>query len=144
MVKVGSATAGSCGFSSSLDDSSRGLVEMEILNGRERGKVTVVYEVLDVGGDQDLSNADALAERLSSAIRDGVHVIVDLNHAGFVDSSLVRGLLDAHAASVRVDDGGLLVVARPGTVARRLFDLVGLDRVVPVYDDRAAAIGSSR
>ena len=124
--------------------SSEGLVEMEILNGRERGKVAVVYQVLDVGGDQDLSNVDALAERLSGAIRDGVHVIVDFSHASFVDSSLVRSLLDAQSASVRDDDGALLVVARPGTVARRLFDLVGLDRVVPVYDDRASAVGSSR
>lgn len=91
------------------------------------------WTILDVEGDVDALSAPALRTKLISLVDCArPRVVIRLDDRSFVDSTglgvLVRGY---HAA--RGHEGSLSVVTKSSTV-RRVLDLTGLDRVIPVHD----------
>jgi anti-sigma B factor antagonist len=78
---------------------------------------------LRLHGEIDGSSADELANLLDPLPGTG-DVVVDLADVGFIDSSGLRVLIDAHQRAER--SNRLVVLAHPSAVVRRLLDITGL------------------
>ncbi|MEA2296055.1 MAG: anti-sigma factor antagonist [Solirubrobacteraceae bacterium] len=94
--------------------------------------------VVSVGGELDLSTVPALRGALVGALDRGItRLVIDLTHVTFVDSVGVGAILHTKR---RLGAGGVLaVVLAPSTYARVIFDVVGADSVVEVFETRAQA-----
>ena len=96
-------------------------------------------QVLVLRGEHDLSTAPDVRAHVEEAVAVGGDLIVDLSEVGFIDSSIL-GVLVAGYLSVTADPArGFAVVAVPGSSVTRLFDLVSVSDVIPVYPTRAEA-----
>jgi len=84
-------------------------------------------------GDHDVTT-NAAFERALAQCGD-TDIALDFSGATFVDSSVV-GLLLRHAGAGR---GRVAVVSPRDTPPRRVFDLIALDRTLPVFDSLQAA-----
>ena len=89
-----------------------------------RGDASIVA----LEGEHDVSTAALVRKRLTD-VRVAEAIIVDLTPTRFIDSSIASALYDAH----RAERPRIRFVVAPGTPPRRLFDLIGLDSVIPVY-----------
>lgn len=67
-------------------------------------------------------------------------MIVDLSQLDFIDASGLRALLTA-ARDVE-SAGRILVLASPSSSASRIFEIVGLERIVAVMPSIEAAVAS--
>ena len=91
--------------------------------------------VLQLAGEHDLSTVptiDAACDRIAET---GTTVVADLSEASFIDSTVIRTLL-------RLTERGetlLLVVPERGAI-RRVLDLTGVSKLLPVFETRAAAL----
>jgi len=77
----------------------------------------------------------ALRTELDAALAANANV-VDLSEATFIDSSVVGVLFDAATPPVRI----VAIAAAPGTLPRRLIDMLALTATVPVFDSREASV----
>ncbi|WP_107088645.1 STAS domain-containing protein [Streptomyces sp. NRRL F-5755] len=110
--------------------------------GRRAGDALVIT----VTGPLDIDTVaplEAALREAGTAPRDGDGaarpVVVDLSEVEFADSTTVNVLLQQHAAL-----GTRLRLAAPSSGLRRLFELTGLDGVLPLYGtvtEAAAADG---
>lgn len=102
------------------------------MTSRHQGSVTIAHRdaawVVALEGEHDVSTADLVRRRLTDASV-AEAIVVDLTPTSFMDSSIASALYDAH----RAEEPRIRFVVAPGTPPRRLFDLIGLDTVVPVY-----------
>jgi anti-sigma B factor antagonist len=108
---------------------------------RSHGGVAVVV----VEGEHDVYTAPSLSEQLDLLLGEHVPFVIDLTKATFVDSSVLRVLLEAKR---RADEGAIgFAVALgqddPGPV-RRVLDITGLAPVLPVYAGRDEAMEAAR
>lgn len=87
----------------------------------------------------DLTNADRAGDLLDAAFAAGAPVVIaDFTATAFCDCSAMRAVLAAgHRAAAR--GAQLRLAIPPGTAVRRLADLLGPDRQVPVYPGSAQA-----
>lgn len=86
--------------------------------------------VLEVVGEVDYSNTAAFeAAILDAAVRG--EVTIDLTRTDYLDSSGVRSLFWVANHGVR-----MVVVAPPTGLVRRTLQMVGLDRVATLVDQR--------
>jgi stage II sporulation protein AA (anti-sigma F factor antagonist) len=92
-------------------------------------------EIVEVAGELDLTNAENFEHALATT--SARVVIVDLSALGFVDSSGMRTIDQAHR---RLSGEGrtLLIVAPPGSTARWTFDVAGFDTTL-ILESLAAA-----
>jgi anti-anti-sigma factor len=97
-------------------------------------------QVLVLRGEHDLSTAPDVRAHVEEAVTAGGNLIVDLSEVGFIDSSIL-GVLVAGYRSVTAAAPArrFAVVAVPGSSVTRLFDLVSVSDVIPVYATRAEA-----
>ena len=87
----------------------------------------------------DAANADSVGERLVAAIVPGVSVVIaDLTVTAFCDCAGVRSLVLAHHKA-SASNAELRLIVRSRAVFR-VLELVGADRVLPVYPDLSAAL----
>jgi anti-anti-sigma factor len=100
--------------------------------------------VLAVTGELDLATAEELqAPLLGLTRRDGVRgIVVDLSDCSFIDSQGIAVLLAGYRA-LKADDGStpgphLAIVVSSEAITRTL-KLTGLDRWIPLCEDRDAA-----
>jgi len=94
--------------------------------------------LVSVDGELDLYSAPQLQAELEALAPDATDVVLDLTEVGFIDSTALGTTL---ASGGRLRDAGgrlALVAATPAT--RKLLGVVGVDRVVPVYDTSDAAL----
>jgi anti-sigma B factor antagonist len=94
------------------------------------------------GGHLDASNRDEFRVSLEAAAKDaaseGLHsLVLDLSNVRFVDSSGL-GVIMTALRHIR-GSGGDMVACNIMKQVKVLFDLIRLDRVMSVYDDRTAA-----
>ncbi|WP_129768386.1 STAS domain-containing protein [Streptomyces sp. L-9-10] len=86
--------------------------------------------VLALRGDLDLESIAPLAPAVGEAGRTVTGpVVVDLSGVDFADSTTVNVLLRA-----RGELGARLRLAQPSAFVRRLFDVIGLEQALPVYE----------
>ncbi len=109
------------------------------------GQIAVEYTgeicVLVLKGEHDLSTAPDVRVHVEDALIAGGDLIVDLAEVGFIDSSIL-GVLVAGYRSVTAAARGFAVVAVPQSSVTRLFDLVSMSDVIPVYPTRAEAVST--
>ena len=64
--------------------------------------------------------------------------MVDLSSVTFIDSTAIGSILAAGRTLRKA--GGALALVSPGDSTRKLLELVGVDRVLPVYDTTERAL----
>ncbi len=97
--------------------------------------------LVTVTGDVDVASAPRLAEHLDRTISAGrTYIVVDLEGVTFMDSTGL-GVLVARLKLLRVLGGSMRAVC---TVPRilRLFDITGLDNVLPIDATLAESIAT--
>jgi len=96
--------------------------------------------IVTLRGEHDLNSKAEVAKALSAASAYD-NVVVDLSECSFLDSSVISALL--HASNRLSEREGLLrlVIAGDGHAGvRRLFEVMDLQRVLPIHSSRAVAI----
>jgi anti-sigma B factor antagonist len=91
----------------------------------------------------DVTNSDEVHQQLVSVMSAGVGtVIADLTLTSFCDSSGVHAIMHAHERAVARDMGMRLAVA-PGGSVRRVLQLTGADKIMPVFATVAEAVNGA-
>jgi anti-anti-sigma factor len=98
--------------------------------------------VVPAPAEVDVTNADELGQAVR-ACADAGHavVVVDMRHTTFCDSAAVNVLLQEHKR-LAAAGGGLHFVATAASVLR-LFDILGVDRLVPTFSSLDEAVAES-
>jgi anti-sigma B factor antagonist len=95
----------------------------DLHNGAHRSGDTGA--VVEVRGDIDGLNADAIGHRIARARRrPGSSVVLDMSDVTFMDSQGLRMLLEARQALA--DDGGVFRLLRPPQCVLLVLDLTGI------------------
>jgi len=101
-------------------------------------------EVVVVRGEHDLASAGDLRGSIEAAAARATGVVVDLTYATFIDSAVLQVLLTGRD---RADEAGIgyVIAVGDGTghAVRRLLELTGLDRRLPLADGREAAVAAA-
>jgi anti-sigma B factor antagonist len=99
---------------------------------------------INVAGELDHATAPELRRRLEEAIAIGSgSLLIDLTDCGFVDSTGLGLIVDAHRRLVGAN-GRRFALCCPTDEVRRLFDLTALDEAVAVHPNRDDAIAALR
>jgi len=94
--------------------------------------------LVSVDGELDLYSAPQLQAELEALAPDANDVVLDLTEVGFIDSTALGTILASGRRLRDAADDELRRAATPAT--RKLLGVVGVDRVVPVYDTSDAAL----
>ena len=96
--------------------------------------------IVTLRGEHDLNSKPEVAKALSAASAYD-NVVVDLSECSFLDSSVISTLLQT-SNRLNERDGLLrLVIAGDGHAGvRRLFEVMDLQRVLPIHSSREVAI----
>jgi anti-anti-sigma factor len=92
------------------------------------------------GGDR--STGPALRAAVEQAAIDDSRVVVDLTDADFIDSAVIQAIVDGHVRARDAAESGYAMVIRPGSFVARVFDLVGVTKLVPTFAHTDEAIAS--
>jgi anti-sigma B factor antagonist len=94
--------------------------------------------VVELAGELDLGTAPTVEPSLLAEVRARSGIVIDLTRLSFIDSSGIGTLIGAFRAA---NDGKRVhAVAASGSQVERVLRLVGLDRVLPMFADRANAV----
>jgi len=97
--------------------------------------------VLRITGRIDAANAAKLRDRVTALITDGrIKLLLDMAEVDCIDSSGL-GTLVACLKSIS-SAGGFFKIATLQAQTRSMFQMVRLDRVLQLYDNRASALES--
>ena len=106
-----------------------GLSAAATMSIRNEGSRTIVA----ILGEADLSNRPALADTLASVIAgDTGDVVIDLTDTEFVDTAIIRSLMDGQRILAR--RGRELTFRSPSRLAARILDLFGLTGLIETAD----------
>lgn len=97
--------------------------------------------VISLVGEHDVVTVPDVELAVRRALDAGNGVIVDLTDATFIDSAILRTLLNAHVIAHTFRIEGVAVVAPPKSPAAQLFDLVGAAQMLTVFPTLEAARG---
>jgi anti-sigma B factor antagonist len=103
--------------------------------------------VVVVIGEHDVYTAPALRDQIQSVIGEKVPFVIDLTPATFVDSSVLRVLLEARRHAEEEGIGFAVALADDEGEAegvRRILDVTGLMKVFPVMPAREEALEAAR
>ena len=90
--------------------------------------------VLVVAGELDPLSGPDLTRAMEAALASSrTAVVLDLADVGFIDSSGLRTLLEAHTRAQEL--GSDLILRRPSPAARRLLDITDLTSVFSILED---------
>ena len=90
----------------------------------------------------DITNAGKLRWALLKAAANGHGtLVVDMTRTRFCDSSGLHALIAAHKRAEAEDREVLLVI--PSTAVLRVFELTGLDRMIPTFASLAEALAGA-
>ena len=96
--------------------------------------------VVGIPEEIDMTNADCLRVALAQAAGNGhQRFVVDMTRTRFCDSSGVHALTAAHRRAL--DEDRQLLVAVSGPSVRRIFELTGIDQVIPNFPSLEQALG---
>lgn len=110
----------------------------------EVGRVAEHVWVVALLGEHDLSTADAVRGAIDDVFASGSTVVLDLSDASFIDSTVVAAMIEAHDRAQEQENDEIVVVARPGSVPRRVLDLAQVAVKIEVYESREAALAALR
>ena len=97
--------------------------------------------MLSVQGEHDVYTAPSISEQVETLIAERVPFVIDLTPATFVDSSVLRVLLEARRRAEEENVGFAVALGHDDTGAvRRVLEVTGLIPVLPVHPAREAAL----
>lgn len=100
------------------------------------------WAMVKLPAEIDATCAEQVAEELGRALAGDVRVLVaDMTATVLCDASGARALRLVHGRAVR--QGAALRLVVPSALVRRVLELLGVDRVVPVYPGLAAAVADA-
>ena len=87
----------------------------------------------------DITNAEGLRAALlrAAASGDGT-LVVDLTRTRFCDSAAIHALVDANSRAR--SEGGQVLLAVSGAAVPRIFEITGIDRVIPRFPSLEEAL----
>ncbi|HEX6714408.1 MAG TPA: STAS domain-containing protein [Thermoleophilaceae bacterium] len=93
-------------------------------------------------GEVDLATVQTLRDATETAVASGDYscLVFNLEQLGFIDSSGLHALADAHQA-MKATGGTATVICGPGNI-RKLLELTGLDRLFPIVTTRDEAVAA--
>ena len=95
--------------------------------------------VITIVGELDIATSPRVRELLSEAARDEDRpLVIDLTACEFVDSTGLATLL--HGAKPAQNGESNVALVSSGGEVRKLLELTAIDRTIPVYESREAAI----
>jgi anti-sigma B factor antagonist len=94
--------------------------------------------VVSVAGELDLYSTPQLVAELEALAPDGPELVLDLGAVTFIDSTGLGAIL-LNLRRLRAAGGDMAIVCANDT-ARRLLGLVGLDRVIPLFETSSRAL----
>jgi anti-anti-sigma factor len=94
--------------------------------------------VVSVAGELDLYSTPQLVAELEALAPDGPELVLDLEGVSFIDSTGLGAIL-LNLRRLRAAGGDMAIVCANETTSK-LLGLVGLDRVVPVFETSAPAL----
>jgi anti-sigma B factor antagonist len=97
--------------------------------------------VVVLAGEHDLYTAPALRDRIWGAFDNETPVVIDLTQATFIDSSVLRVMLEARREAEERAIGFAVALTDDGSPAvRRMLEITGLIEVFPVLPARKDAL----
>jgi anti-sigma B factor antagonist len=95
--------------------------------------------LLEFAGELDLAVGGRISELVDEVAAENPSlVVIDVAEVSFMDSTMLRELLQAHKT---LEAGGAhLIVAAPQPAVRRLLELTGTNEVFSLTDSREAAL----
>lgn len=97
--------------------------------------------LLSLLGEHDVATIPLLDRRMDQVWASGANVVIDLSEAAFIDCSVVGWVLHRLERARSVDRLHLaVVVGESGTAARRVFELLNMNGVVPFAATREDAV----
>jgi anti-sigma B factor antagonist len=110
------------------------------LDRNNNGVVVVV-----VAGEHDVYTAPSLRDQIQSVIEERAAFVIDLTPATFVDSSILRVLLEARRQAEETGLGFAVALGNgEGPGVRRILEVTGLMNVFPVLANREEALQTAR
>jgi anti-sigma B factor antagonist len=110
----------------------------------EQGRIAVhdlgYVGVVALVGEHDLSTVDRLSDEIDRQFREVSHVVVDLTRATFVDSTVVCALALGGEAARHRSACRFAVVASRDSFVRKVFDMVDLRSLMPIYETLEEAL----
>ncbi len=104
----------------------------------QAARITPVVVVLPA--EIDVTNSEQVYDQLVAALAPGVDtVIADMTATAFCDSSGVHAIMHAYETAAARDIVVRLAVS-PNTSVRRVLELIGVGRLMPVYPSLAEAL----
>src|SRR5258708_5100665 len=96
------------------------------------------YAILHLRGEFDTYYVPALQQEIDQLGKSGIHkAVLNLRLVRFINPTALGAVIKS--SKQLAQKGGKLVISRPSTFCRDIFEKVGLDRVVPVFDSDEAA-----
>jgi len=100
----------------------------------------VMPAVVELPAEIDVTNSEQVYQQLVAALGPGVDAVVaDMMATVFCDSSGVHAIMHAYETAGERDVQLRLAVA-PSTSVRRMLQLIGVGRLMPVYPSLAEAL----
>ncbi|MFI5068224.1 MAG: STAS domain-containing protein [Streptosporangiales bacterium] len=91
----------------------------------------------------DITNADGLRAALAEAARHGPgRFVVDMTRTHFCDTAGLHALVAAHQRTQT--ESGQMVLVMPGPGVLRIFEITGLDNVIPHVASLDEALAQTR
>ena len=107
----------------------------------QAARVTPIVVVLPA--EIDVTNSEQVYEQLAAVLAPGVEtVIADMTATVFCDSSGVHAIMHAYESAAARDIRMRLAVS-PTTSVRRVLELIGVSRLMPVYPSLKEALEAS-
>jgi anti-sigma B factor antagonist len=101
--------------------------------------------VVVVTGEHDVYTAPSLRDQIQSVIEERAPFVIDLTPATFVDSSILRVLLEARRQAEETGLGFAVALGNgEGPGVRRILEVTGLMNVFPVLEDREEALQTAK
>jgi anti-sigma B factor antagonist len=101
--------------------------------------------VVVVTGEHDVYTAPSLRDQIQSVIEEKAPFVIDLTPATFVDSSILRVLLEARRQAEESGLGFAVALGNgEGPGVRRILEVTGLMNVFPVRANREEALQTAK
>jgi anti-sigma B factor antagonist len=115
-------------------------VEQQIVVDRDAAGVAT----LQLRGEHDVYTAPSLREQIMALTEEQVPVVIDLDPASFIDSSIL-GVLLGGLRRAREQGSGFAIVLSDASdpTVRRIFEVTGLYPVFPVFGSREEATAAA-
>ena len=91
--------------------------------------------LVSLSGEHELYGAAKLEERIDTLMAEGLSIVIHLTDAEFLDSSIVGVLLKSQKFATSSGlDYTVVLGTSTGEPVRRMFDITGLSRILPIVE----------